>query len=297
MTSTVPAGLSDSPSGDRNATADLTTELTAGWSRWHAEREAELRAEHGWLSLTAFHWLPDVPAPLPGVPGRWHRAGGWAHLTATRSDGLEHANGPATGTTVQGSIAGRVDEAGSLNWVRHGGRIIELVRRGGRDAIRVRDPRAPERLAFQSVPTFPVDPAWVRTGRFIPFPDPAAITVETARPDLRQQVTAVGTVEVWIDDQVYVLTATAGGRGRLNLAYTDATNGRLTAPWRVVSIAEPDEEGSLVVDFNRTVNLPFAFTEFGTCPAPVPGNHLPVAINAGERAPRRVTGPHATLSW
>ncbi len=288
MTSTV---------GDPTTRTQPDTELTTGWTRWHAAREDELRSEHGWLSITAFHWLPDAPAALPGLPGRWSSTDGWAHLTASRLDGLEHADGPAAGTPVHGSIAGRVDEAGSRYWLRHGERVIELVRRGDRDAIRVRDPQAPERLAFQEVPTFPVDPAWVRDGRFVPFAEPVAITVETARPDLRQQVLAVGTVAVEIDGTPHVLTATAGGRGRLNLSFTDPTSGRLTAPWRVVTTSSPDEDGSVVVDFNRTVNLPFAFTEFGTCPVPAPGNHLPVAVNAGERSPHRVTGPRASRDW
>ena len=38
-----------------------------------------------------------------------------------------------------------------------------------------------------------------------------------------------------------------------------------------------------MVDFNRAVNLPFSFTEFGTCPAPVAGNHIPVRRD-GRRA-------------
>lgn len=285
------------PSGATAPETGAEPDLTAGWTRWHALREADLRAEHGWLSITAFHWLTEAPTTLPGLPGRWHSRGGWAHLTAGAPDGLVIGDGPAAGTPVRGSVAARVDEAGSTIWVRHGDRAVELVRRGGRDAVRVRDPKAPERLAFQGVPTFPVDPAWVRSGRYNPFPEPAAITVETARPDLRQQVSAVGTVEFVLDGDLRVLTATAGPRGRLNLAFTDPTNSRLTAPWRVVTIEPADDNSAVVIDFNRTVNLPFAFSEFGTCPAPVPGNHLPVAVNAGERAPRRVTGPHATLAW
>jgi uncharacterized protein (DUF1684 family) len=58
----------------------------------------------------------------------------------------------------------------------------------------------------------------------------------------------------------------------------------------VVTTSIPTETGALVIDFNRAVNLPFAFTEFGTCPAPVPANQVPVAITAGELAPVRVTG-------
>ena len=64
----------------------------------------------------------------------------------------------------------------------------------------------------------------------------------------------------------------------------------------MVSTSIPTETGSLVVDFNRTVNLPFSFTEFGTCPAPVPGNTSPVPVTAGEKAPIRVTGDAAILA-
>lgn len=284
---------------DNRPPAAEQSDLTAGWTRWHDEREADLRTEHGWLSITAFHWLTESPATLPGLPGRWHSRDGWAHLAVEPAGPAELVlgEGPAAGSPVRGAIAARVDEAGSSIWVRHGERVIELVRRGGRDAVRVRDPKAPERLAFQGVPTFPVSPEWVRRGWFTPFAEPAPVTVETARPDLRQQVTAVGTVEVVLDGRQHVLTATAGANGRLTLAFTDTTNGRLTAPWRAVGVEAPGDDGSVIIDFNRTVNLPFAFSEFGTCPAPVPGNHLPVAVNAGERAPRRVTGPHATLAW
>ena len=38
------------------------------------------------------------------------------------------------------------------------------------------------------------------------------------------------------------------------------------------------------LDFNRAYNPPCVFTPFATCPLPPPGNRLPVAIRAGEKA-------------
>lgn len=268
-------------------TITATSELHDAWARWHDAREADLAADHGWLSLTGFHWLPDTATTLDDLPGSWSAGDGGATLTAAEIDGLrtiEPGDGP-----VEGTITATVAEAGSLPWVRHGDRLVELVLRGGRYAIRVRDPRAAERAAFDGIPTFDVDPSWIRPGRFTPFAEPKAVTVDTARADLRQQVVAVGTVEISFPDGPRTLLATAGQGGRLNLSFRDRTNGELTAPWRVVSTSIPTETGSLVVDFNRTVNLPFAFTEYGTCPAPVPENTLPLAVTAGELAPVRVT--------
>lgn len=268
-------------------TITATSELHDAWARWHDVREAELATNHGWLSLTGFHWLPDTPTALDGLPGSWSAGDGWARLTAAAVDGLTTVE--TGGEPVDGTITASVAEAGSLSWVRHGDRLVELVLRGGRYAIRVRDPLAAERAAFNGIPAFDVDPSWIRPGRFTPFPEPTAVTVDTARADLRQQVTAVGTVEISLPGGPRTLLATAGQGGRLNLSFRDLTNGGLTAAWRVVSTSIPTETGSLVVDFNRAVNLPFAFTAYGTCPAPVPENTLPLAVTAGELAPVRVT--------
>jgi len=41
----------------------------------------------------------------------------------------------------------------------------------------------------------------------------------------------------------------------------------------------------VVVDFNRTINLPFAFTDYGPARAGG-GNRLALALTAGEKNPR-----------
>ena len=40
-----------------------------------------------------------------------------------------------------------------------------------------------------------------------------------------------------------------------------------------------------MLDFNRAVNLPCAYTELATCPLPPAENRLPVAVEAGEKIP------------
>lgn len=267
-------------------------DLSTAWSRWHAARELDLREAHGWLSMTGFHWLQAAPTAVEGLPGRWSYRSGDAVLEAAAADGLTLVTESDSPTPVDGTITASVAEAGSLRWISRGDVIVELVLRGGRYAIRLRDPAAPELAAIDGVPAFPVEPDWIRPGQFTAA-EPRRVTVDTARDDLRQQVTVVGTVEVEIGGDTYPLVATAGQQGRLNLSFTDPTNGLSSARWRVVSTSIPTETGSLVVDFNRTVNLPFSFTEFGTCPAPVVGNHIPVPVTAGEQAPIRVTGDSA----
>ena len=54
---------------------------------------------------------------------------------------------------------------------------------------------------------------------------------------------------------------------------------------RFLSVPAPDEHGMLLLDFNRAYNPPCAFSPYTTCPLPLPGNVLPLSIEAGERAP------------
>lgn len=240
------------------------------WEQWHAAREFALTTEHGWLTLTAFHWLPPQPGPLAGLPGSWSSSDvGATH----QQDGQE-------------PITAQVAEAGSLDWFELDGALVELIRRGGRYAIRLRDPKAARRTGFTGVPAFPADPRWVVPGRFTAFDADRPVTVETARDDLRQQITLIGAVTVELDGQVFPLLAGAGSNGTLSIIFHDATNGASTARWRVVGTSAPDQGGRLTVDFNRAVNLPFAFSDYGTCPAPPAGNRLTVEITAGEKLPR-----------
>lgn len=260
--------------------------LEENWSRWHAAREVELVAEYGWLSLRALRWLGDEPAVVADLPGRWSAKDGDAVLEAVVGDGLT-----VDGRLVDGRVSTHLADGGSLGWVRHGRRLVELVRRAGRYAIRLRDPDAPARTGFRGVPAYPVDERWVLTGRVTRLPQPEPVEVATARPDLRQVVTVVAGIDLDLDGTKYRLRATDAGDGRLALAFHDATNGHGTARWRTV-VTDPvgaDGRADLVrVDLNRAVNPPFAFSDHGTCPAPPSGNRLGAAVTAGEQAPVRV---------
>lgn len=264
------------------------------WAQWHADRERVLQEDHGWLSLTGFHWLPADPGPLDGLPGRWQADDSGARVTFEDGDEVElweRPEGLLDGVHEAAVHEATVDEQGSLRWLRWGERQIELARRGGRYAIRVRDPRATTRTAFTGVPTFPLDPSWVRPARAVRRSRPDVLDVDTARTDLRQRARLDADVVIGLPDGSDVsLAATAGADGGFSILFHDTTNGIDTARWRVVFAGVPDAGGHTVVDFNRALNMPFSFSDFGTCPAPVPDNVIPLAVTAGEQAPRSVAG-------
>ncbi|GAA1554089.1 DUF1684 domain-containing protein [Kribbella lupini] len=246
---------------------------------WHTTREQELATKYGWLTVSAFDWLTDTPARVPGLPGTWWTADGQAHV---RAGGELTLHGePLVGTTSAG-----VPEGASLSWLLYGEVLVELLVRDGRYALRQRDPSAATRTGFTGVPTYPVDPAWVVTGHYTPYNQAERTVVDTARPDLRAQLKLVGAVHLALGGTAYELAVTAGGDGRLNLAFHDKTNGDETARWRTLTAGELQRDGSVQLDFNRAINPPSAFTAHGICPAPPAGNRLALPVTAGEKRPR-----------
>lgn len=269
-------------------TTAAVSSLQDAWTRWHAEREEDLRTPHGWLSLTALHWLTPEASAVPGLPGRWSATAEGVVVTASAADGLavRSVGGPrrVDGTVTLHPVDGL---PGSL--LEHGELVIEVARRTDSHVLRVRDPQAVTRTAFTGVPAFPVDERWVVEATFEPYAEPRTITVGAVVEGLSHFPTAVGDVAFTVDGQRQRLVALAGRDGEgLSLHFRDATSGATTyAGGRILRTPEADADGRLVLDLNRTVNLPCAFTDFATCPLPPAGNTLTVAVEAGERSPRR----------
>jgi uncharacterized protein len=263
------------------------TDLQSGWDAWHAAREEELATPHGWLSLVSLRWLTPEPSPVEGLPGLWSATPDGAVLTAAAADDLvvrlvrepRRVDGTVTLHPVDG-------KPGTL--IEHGDVVIEVVRRTEGHALRVRDPLAVTRTAFTGVPAFPVDERWVVDAVFQPYVEPRRITVGAVVEGLSHFPTALGDVLFTVEGQQQRLVALAGKDDGLSLHFRDATSGVTTyGGGRILRTGEPTPEGELTLDFNRTVNLPCAFTAFATCPLPPAGNVLTVAIEAGELLPTR----------
>lgn len=268
-----------------------TTYDEAGWLAFRAAREAELRQPHGWLTIAGFAWLPDEPAWIDGLPGRWSTDGESAYVDAAATDGLLRSDAQH-GRPIEGRDTKTVAETSRVPWVvftgpdasTRGDTEVELLRRGGRLAVRWRTETSPDRERFAGVPTYPFDPAWVVTGTFTPYDDDRRVDVATHKAELRQSLRAMGDVsfEIGGEPQRLVLTTIKSG---LSAEFHDPTNGAETPAWRQLKIADPAPGGTMTLDFNRTIDMWFAFTDHATCPAPSDGNTLTVPVRAGERTP------------
>jgi uncharacterized protein (DUF1684 family) len=103
---------------------------------------------------------------------------------------------------------------------------------------------------------------------------------------------APGRIEFELDGRQLSLTAFPGhGAGRLMVLFSDATSGVTTyAANRSLALEPPATDGTVVLDFNRAVNLPCAYTDLATCPLPPAENRLPVSVEAGLKIPRERGG-------
>ena len=259
---------------------------------WRNQQEADLRAEDGWLSVVGLFWLhegensvgsnPDCEVVLPlRLP---------AHL----------------GTLIfspQGVVLQVADGAGP---VRVGGQLVResvlsddplhptlvqveqvtffVIRRGDRVGVRMRDAASEARRNFTGRAWFPLDPAFRVAGRFEPHPSQRTIEVETAIG------TAVafnnpGAVTFELNGLQQRLEAFEGEDGELWFLFRDSTSGRETYGAGRELYALLGADGVVDMDFNKAQNLPCVFTPFATCPMAPKANHLPLAVQAGERLP------------
>ncbi|AHH99339.1 DUF1684 domain-containing protein [Kutzneria viridogrisea] len=257
----------------------MSTQLVSDWQEWKIARERDLADPYGWLALVSLDWLTEVPRAYPGLPGLWWQDEQAAHLDPQGAE-ARHEGEPVTGPRRFELV-----NSGAGTRVLAGGLEIEIARRGGY-LIRVHDPEAQVLRDFRGVPAYEPRPEWVLTGRFEAFDQPRPTTVGAVVEGLSHVYTAPGVVRFEHEGAEHVLTAFNGKDGGLSILFTDATSGVTTyAANRSLAVPAPAEDGTVVLDFTRAVNLPCAFTDFATCPLPPEGNRLPFAVEAGEKLP------------
>ena len=237
------------------------------WEAWRRAREERLASPHGFLSISGLHWLDVTPRRYDGAPGAW-----WLG-----PDGVEVELGDFESLTLEGAeitghqVLGLVDESRNPG---PGGRVeIEVASRDGAVLLRPRDPAHELRRNYRPTPLYPPSPEWVVPATYTPYDEPTDETVgEVAFTVAGHRATLVA-----FDDD-----------GGLWLVFSDTTAGQTTYPaGRQLYAPAPDADGTVVLDFNRTINQPCAYTDFTTCPVPPPQNRLPFAIEAGEQDPKQ----------
>ena len=253
--------------------AAATYEMEIG--KWRQAREAGLRADGGWLTVSGLFWLKPganrfgsapsndivLPASAPPTAGIFEFHDG--KVTAQSGGGVRELKPDSADALVLGPLT------------------LAVIKRGDRYGIRMRDRDSRFRREFTGLHWFPVRENWRITARFVSEPRklPVANVIGQTEP-----MESPGYAVFRLDGREYRLYPVLEEPGATELFYIfrDQTSGRETYGAGRFLYSGLPRDGTVVLDFNKAYNPPCAFTPFATCPLPPRENRLSTRIEAGE---------------
>lgn len=258
---------------------------------WRQAAEDTLRADDGWLTVVGLDWLHEGENRVGAGADcdvRLAEGSAPAEVGTIVYDGERAVLHPAdsAGVRVNGELAGvrelASDATGKPDMVTVGSVTFFLIRRGERLGVRIRDTQSPARRGFGGRVWYPVRPELRVEAVYAPYDPPRPLAITNILGDT-EEYQAAGLVSFSVGGAAVQLEAIGRMDGGLWFIFRDATSGHGTYPAARFLYADAPRDGVVVVDFNRAVSPPCAFTDFATCPLPPRQNILSVAIEAGER--------------
>ncbi|OGB66058.1 MAG: hypothetical protein A2Y94_14790 [Caldithrix sp. RBG_13_44_9] len=260
---------------------------------WRQRRITNLTKSDGWLSLIGLFWLKEgknsyggnesnsiqfTAQKVPAVMGNFILNKGKVTIHVFNNLPVLSEEKPVQSLEMQDDQSENptVLTYGSLSWL--------LIKRGDKYGIRLRDSENDNLKNFKGIENFPVDPAWKVEARFEPYSPPKKISVPNVLGTVNQE-NCPGALVFKLDGRSFRLDPIAEeGARQWFIIFSDETNGPETyGAGRFLYIDPPDENGKVIIDFNKTYNPPCAFTIYATCPLPPEQNHLAIRITAGEK--------------
>jgi uncharacterized protein (DUF1684 family) len=259
-------------------------------SQWQQKRWTDLKGETGWLTLIGLFWLKEgenkfgsdtanaiVIPKLAAHAGSFSLAKGAVKIDTTQS-----------GFTVDGkpikSLELKTDDDDKPTIVHFDSMTLQIVKRGDRLGVRVKDSQNPDRLNFKDTEFYPADLKWRIEAQFEPYNPPKSMPIVNVL-NMESSESSPGAIKFTVDGHEYRLDAiTEKDEPRFFMIIADKTSGKETYPaGRYLYVDPPDASGRVIIDFNKAYSPPCAFTKFATCPLPPKQNRLPFALEAGEK--------------
>jgi len=257
--------------------ADTNAQYVQEWQEWRAGWEQFLAQPYGWLAATTFSWVEGTPRQYPTLPGLWWQEG---RLLYVDPQGQEMSYDGEAVTGVHGFDLSQAPDDTRFT----AGELQIGVTYREQYLLVTYDPHAPGRTGFHGVPTYEPDPRWVLTARLESHSSPKSVSFDTVGTDA-YTYTSRGVIRFAYAGSEHTLIPTEGPAG-MAVVFADATSGVTTyGACRSLMVPEPGVDGTVVLDFNRALNLPCAFSGMPVCPVAPPENRLPFAIDAGEKMP------------
>lgn len=259
---------------------------------WRKQRDKELRAEDGWLTVAGLFWLKEgantfgtsktmnIVLPSGSAPdniGTLELVNGVVTLRV--ADGVTVNVGPKAVQTYEMRFDGDTQPASFLV----GSLRLSVIKRGERYGLRVKDQNSQALREFKGLEWFPARASYRVVAAFEPFAEPKEMIIMNVLGDeLKMKVPGVLTFE--LNGRTHQLHPVMENENQLFIIFRDRTAGKTTYGAGRYLYADLPQDGKVILDFNRAENPPCAFTLYATCPLPPRQNFLPIEILAGERA-------------
>ncbi len=237
---------------------------------WRAAKAAEVSAPYGWLSLVGLHYLAEGQTVTVGSKGVLALPRGPDTVGSLRFEG-----GKASLLLDQGETTElELDKP----LIFESGLSLTLIRRFGKDLVRVRDPEVAK--GFVGMKWFAPNAAWHIVGKWVA--EEMRHNVGAANGEAEEQVFG-GYVAFAVDGAQFRLYADVSDE--LFIVFKDQTSKTKESygAGRFITAALPNENGEVVLDFNRAYNPACFWSNHAVCPMPIKQNHLFIRIEAGER--------------
>lgn len=247
---------------------------------WKARRLAALKGPDGWLNIIGRFWLDTGTVTIGSAADNdIVLAAGPAHVGAITQD-------EASGVTFTPADSGeplvlKLDKKHPPRFTVES-LLLEVTTLNGENALRIRDTASTAPAELEEIRYFPADPAWRIEAQWVSLEAPKGMTVDTSK-SIPTDVEATHKAVFTIDGQPFELFATHGTPQSPQFVIRDLTSRDSTYPASRFVFGEDVTESTIVLDFNKAINPPCAFTEHAVCPLPPPENVLPIRIEAGER--------------
>lgn len=262
--------------------------------KWQSQRLASLTKDDGWLTLAGLYWLNEgenkfgsdaknvVVLPkdkAPGVAGSLILEKGRVRLVAQPRVEITADGKPATTLDLKDD-----NDDNGPTILKLGSLLINVIKRGERIGVRVKDTESQTRREFKGLEYFPINPKWRIEARFEPYQPPKTIPITNVLSMTDDEISP-GAFVFEVNGKTYRIDPILEkGETDLFVMIADGTTGKETyGAGRYLYVTPPNANGKVVIDFNKAYSPPCAFTNFATCPLPPPQNRLPFRIDAGEK--------------
>lgn len=257
---------------------------------WHGKRIENLKKENGWLNLVGLMWLKEgenkigsdksndivFPVNAPAFMGKIILKDSITLISTAKDVEITNEGKKITELELVNDLKGKptVLACGTLRW--------NIIKRGEKYGIRLRDLEAPLLKSFKGIVTYPINSDWKIEASFGAYKPQKKIVIPNVL-GMIDTVLSSGAIVFKHDKNEYQLDIQDAGDSYF-VIFADETSGKETyGAGRFLSVSKPKEGEKFYIDFNKSYNPPCSFTKYATCPLPPKQNHLKLEVTAGEK--------------